>query len=206
MPEKVFRQEMLWGRAIGIRDRERLRDWNFLRCRSTIKTIHKNHKLAFGSDSVIFMNNIVVQHQRKSTVPAEVPGPVFHSSVPQTFPALIHIFFKFFTPPFQYMARSSFSRATPNVLPLFAAFPPPGPIPGKLRPPPREINKVKQVRLFLSWKYKNLDRYPIHEPLQISVVVLGYVLAVMTKPSALSEHQRVCWRFCRFSQAGYILV
>lgn len=92
MPEKVFRQEMLWGRAIGIRDRERLRDWNFLRCRSTIKTIHKNHKLAFGSDSVIFMNNIVVQHQRKSTVPAEVPGPVFPSSVPHFSGSDSHLF------------------------------------------------------------------------------------------------------------------
>lgn len=161
MPEKVFRQEMLWGRAIGIRDRERLRDWNFLRCRSTIKTIHKNHKLAFGSDSVIFMNNIVVQHQRKSTVPAEVPGPVFPSSVHRLFLLWFISFFKAFAPPFQYIARSSFSRAAPNVLPLFAVFPPPGPVPGKLRPPPREINKVKQVRLFLSWKHKNLDNYPI---------------------------------------------
>ena len=134
MPEKVFRQEMLWGRAIGIRDRERLRDWNFLRCRSTIKTIHKNHKLAFGSDSVIFMNNIVVQHQRKSTVPAEVHGPVFPSSVHRLFLLWFISFFKAFAPPFQYIARSSFSRAAPNVLPLFAAFPPPGPVPGKLLP------------------------------------------------------------------------
>ena len=139
MPEKVFRQEISWGRAIGIRDRERLRDWNFLRCRSTIKTIHKNHKLAFGSDSVIFMNNIVVQHQRKSTVPAEVPGPVFPSSVPHFSGSDSHLF-QIFHSTFPIYSTILFLQGGADY---------------------HEINKAKQVRLFLSWKHKNLDSYPI---------------------------------------------
>ena len=139
---------------------KRLRDWETLRTSSTAKFIRKNHKLAFGSNSVIFSHNAVSEILRVSTVSAEVahsdPLTLFH-----TFPILHILFFWTFATPFQYMTQSFPRRAALTQLLLFAAFPPPGPVPGKLRPPPREINKVKQVRLFLSWKHKNLDSYPI---------------------------------------------
>ena len=157
---------------------KRLRDWETLRTSSTAKFIRKNHKLAFGSNSVIFSHNAVSELLRVYTVSAEVahsdPLTLFH-----TFPILHILFFWTFATPFQYMTQSFPRRAALTRLLLFAAFPPPGPVPGKLRPPPREINKVKQVRLFLSWKHKNLDSYPIPRAVSISVVVLGSEMSAL---------------------------
>ena len=140
---------------------KRLRDWETLRTSSTAKFIRKNHKLAFGSDSVIFMNNIVVQHQRKSTVPAEVPGPVFPSSVHRLF----LLWFTSFSNFLLHLSNIWHDPLSPGRHPTFF------PCLRLSRRPvrflassdhrPREINKVKQVRLFLSWKHKNLDSYPI---------------------------------------------
>ena len=53
---------------------KRLRNLETLRNPSTVKIIHKNHKLAFGSNSVIFMNNTASGFLRVSTVPADVSG------------------------------------------------------------------------------------------------------------------------------------
>ena len=51
---------------------KRLRDWETLRTSSTAKFIRKNHKLAFGSNSVIFSHNAVSEILRVYTVSAEV--------------------------------------------------------------------------------------------------------------------------------------
>ena len=140
---------------------KRLRDWETLRTSSTAKFIRKNHKLAFGSNSVIFSHNAVSELLRVYTVSAEVahsdPLTLFH-----TFPILHILFFWTFATPFQYMTQSFPRRAAPNVLPAVRGFP--AARSGSGQPTshrPREINKVKQVRLFLSWKHKNLDNYPI---------------------------------------------
>ena len=141
---------------------KRLRDWETLWTSSTAKLIRKNHKLAFGSNSVIFSHNAVSEILRVSTVSAEVshsdPLTLFH-----TFPILHILFFWTFTPPFQYMTQSFPRRAALTRLLLFAAFPPPGPVPGKLLPPRaqewnviegrgnyRKFEKMKSAKMALS--------------------------------------------------------
>ena len=56
-------------------DMKWLRNLETLRNPSAVKTIHKNHKLASGSNSMIFMNNTASGFLRVSTVTADVSYP-----------------------------------------------------------------------------------------------------------------------------------
>lgn len=91
------------------------------------------------------------------------------------------------------MTQSFPRRAAPNVLPAVRGFP--AARSGSWQAPTTAGTGMKYNRrqgklqkVLKDEKRKN----GIVEPLQISVVVLGYNLSVMAKPSALSERQRVC--------------
>ena len=66
---------MLYMKYKKIWFRQRLRNPEVLRNNPNANCIHKNHKLAFGSDSVIFMNNASGTFLRTSRISAEADEP-----------------------------------------------------------------------------------------------------------------------------------
>ena len=177
---------------------KRLRDWETLRTSSTAKFIRKNHKLAFGSNSVIFSHNAVSEILRVYTVSAEVA----HSD-PLTlftdFSCSDSHLFQIFYSSFPIYSTILFLQGGAQRSSPVCGFP--AARSGSGQAPTTAGTGMKcnrrQGKLQKVWKDEK-RKNGIVEPLQISVVVLGYVLSVMAKPSALSERQRVCWRFWRF--------